>query len=255
MSMRAPMGREAAASERAREARKSIELFRRHLRVVEANSAELLDRVFRLRYQVYCVERGFENAADHPDRCERDRDDGRSSHFLVLDRATGSALGTVRLILPRSGDDLPLFRLIGSGNHAGFELPRRTTAEVSRFAVARASRKRLEEMWRRGAGRRTALPLVTFGLIEAVVTMSALGGITHIVAMMEPALLRLLRRLAIEFHPIGCLVQHHGLRQPGWAAMAQLADRVKERRHELWELATDTGRRTLSAPGRAPAWS
>jgi N-acyl amino acid synthase of PEP-CTERM/exosortase system len=252
MSMRAPMGGEAATSRGDREDHGSVALFRRHLTVAEANSAALLDRVFRLRYQVYCIERGFENAAHYPDGRERDRDDGRSSHFLVLDRATGSAMGTVRLILPRPDDDLPVFRLLGSSG-AGFALPQRTTAEVSRFAVAKASRRRLEEVWRRGGGRRTALPLVTFGLIEAVVMMSAIGGITHIVAMMEPALLRLLRRLGIEFHPIGSLVEHHGLRQPGWAAMAPLVDRVKECRRDLWELATDAGRRPLSAPRPATA--
>ena len=78
--------------------------------------------------------------------------------------------------------------------------------------------------------------------------MSAIGGITHIVAMMEPALLRLLRRLGIEFHPVGALVEHHGLRQPGWAAMAVLVERVKECHRELWEIATDAGRRMPTAP-------
>ena len=41
--------------------------------------------------------------------------------------------------------------------------------------------------------------------------MSAFGEITHIVAMMEPALLRLLRRLGIAFHPLGDPIEHHGL--------------------------------------------
>jgi len=69
----------------------SFDYFKRNLSVVPADSDELLDRVFRLRFQVYCVERGFEDAAEHPNGRERDRDDRRSLHFLVLDRATGVA--------------------------------------------------------------------------------------------------------------------------------------------------------------------
>jgi N-acyl amino acid synthase of PEP-CTERM/exosortase system len=230
----------------------SFDYFKRNLSVVPADSDELLDRVFRLRFQVYCVERGFEDAAEHPNGRERDRDDRRSLHFLVLDRATGVAAGTVRLILPQIGNDLPVFRLTGTGKR-GMDLPLHSTAEVSRFAIAKAYRRRLEVGWRSGSGHRAALSIITFGLIQAIVMMSSVGGITHIVAMMEPALLRLLRRMSIEFHEVGGLVEHHGVRQPGWAAMAHLTERVKECHRELWEIATDGGRRLPTVPAIAPA--
>jgi N-acyl amino acid synthase of PEP-CTERM/exosortase system len=226
-----------------------FDLFKRYLTVVPADSKELLDHVFRLRFQVYCVERGFENLAEHPDGREHDCDDGRSVHFLVLDRATGEPAGTVRLILPQIGNDLPVLRLTGTRDPC---LPLHTTAEVSRFAVAKAFRRPLEASWC-CSRRRTALPIITFGLIQAIVMMSAIGGITHIVAMMEPALLRLLRRMSIEFHPVGGLVEHHGLRQPGWAAMGHLAERVKECHRDLWEIATDAGRRLPPLSALAPA--
>lgn len=230
----------------------AFDLFKRHLIVVPANSEELLDRVFKLRFQVYCLERGFEDPAGHPDGRERDCDDRRSLHFLVLDRATGDAAGTVRLILPQIGNDLPVLKLTGTRNPRPC-FPLATTAEVSRFAVARAFRRPLAESWRLGSTRRAALPLITFGLIQAIVMMSSLGGITHIVAMMEPALLRLLRRMSIEFHPAGGLVEHHGLRQPGWAAMGHVAERVKACHRDLWEIATDAGRRLPPLPNLALA--
>jgi N-acyl amino acid synthase of PEP-CTERM/exosortase system len=228
----------------------TVKLFRNCLTVVRVNSEEMLDRVFRLRFQVYCLERGFENAAEHPDGRERDRYDARSRHFLVFDRATACAMGTVRLILPCLGDDLPAVRMIGTNERQRVDLPLSTTAEVSRFAVAKTFRRELEAGWfhahglepQPSGGRSAALPLVTFGLIQAVLMMAVAGDITHIVAMMEPPLLRLLQRLGIEFHPIGGLVDHHGLRQPGWAAIERLIDRVRDCHHELWEIATDTGR-------------
>ena len=239
---------------------KTVDMFRNYLSVVCANSEEMLDRAFRLRFQVYCLERGFENAAEYPDGRERDCEDSRSLHSLLLDRATGLAVGTVRLILPHVGKDLPVFRLIGAERHR-IGLPLDTTAEVSRFAVAKAFRRQLEEGWNRGPGRAPisgggrgpALQLLTFGLIQAVVMMSAFGEITHIVAMMEPALLRLLRRLGIAFHPLGDPIEHHGLRQPGWAVLSHLIASIKNCHPELGEIITDTGWRMPEEPALAHA--
>ena len=91
-------------------------------------------------------------------------------------------------------------------------------------------------------GRGPALQLLTFGLIHAVAMMSALGGITHIVAMMEPALLRLLGRLGIAFHSLGRPVEHHGIRQPGWAVFSHLITSIKRCHPELGEIITGVER-------------
>ena len=238
-----------------------IELFRRYLAVVRAHTEEELDSVFRLRFQVYCLERGFEDATEYPDGRERDGDDARSLHSLLLDRATGSAVGTVRLILPYGGGDLPVFRLIGSRERYRAGLPLETTAEVSRFAVAKTFRRQIENGWRpgpgsaavAGCGREPAYQLLTAGLIRAIVTMSAVGGITHIVAMMEPTLLRLLGRLGVAFHPLGEPVEHHGRRQPGWAVITHLIASIKNRHPELGEIIADIGRRTLEQPALVQA--
>jgi N-acyl amino acid synthase of PEP-CTERM/exosortase system len=233
---------------------RSFDLLRRYLTVVEANSTELLDDVFRLRFQVYCLERGFEDAAEYPDGRERDHDDSRSAHFLVFYRGTGSPLataaGTVRFIMPRPGIELPVLGLLSAEERRLVDLPLDSTAEVSRFAVAKAFRRRLEnELFGNSIRSGTVegpfgqrLPLLTFGLLRAVVMMSIHGGITHIVAMMEPALLRLLARLGVEFNAIGKPVEHHGERQPVWATMTSLVERVKRRCPELWDFATDAGR-------------
>ena len=39
------------------------------------NDPELMERSYRLRYQVYCVERGFLDAGDYPEQLERDEFD------------------------------------------------------------------------------------------------------------------------------------------------------------------------------------
>lgn len=229
------------------------ELFNRFLSVVPADTQSLLDQAFRLRFQVYCVERGFEDPADYPDGRERDGDDLRSLHSLLIDRATGVAVGTVRLILPHHGDELPVFRVIGARERSATRLLPETTAEVSRFAVAKSFRRQIEHGWGSHASctamasrvRTDAIQLLTFGLIRAVVMMSAFGGITHIVGMMEPALLRLLARLEIAFHPLGGLVEHHGIRQPSWAVMRQLITSINNHHPELGEIISDAGKRVL----------
>jgi hypothetical protein len=53
--------------------------FERHFTPEVALSPSQFEDVFRLRYQVYCLEKGFEDAARFPDGCERDRYDG---HFV-----------------------------------------------------------------------------------------------------------------------------------------------------------------------------
>lgn len=226
----------------------SFELFNRCLAIVPADTDDLLDHAFRLRYQVYCVERGFEDAADHPDGLEQDGDDVRSLHSLLIERSTGVPVGTVRLILPWPEKPLPVFRVVAPSQGQGLGLPASTTAEVSRFAVAKAFRPQLGNAWSGHAARNSAqrsgrgptLQLLTFGLISAVVRMAALGGVTHIVGLMEPAFLRLLGRLGIAFHPLGELVEHHGLRQPGWAVMTRLIASIKNHHAELGEIISDT---------------
>ena len=72
-----------------------------HFRVVSADTPGLIRRAQEIRYQVYCVERQFEDPDDHPDGRETDHFDFHSVHSLLIHRASGHAVGTVRLVLPR----------------------------------------------------------------------------------------------------------------------------------------------------------
>jgi N-acyl-L-homoserine lactone synthetase len=129
-----------------------LEAFQRYFEVVLVSTDALREQVFRLRYQVYCVETRFEDAAHFPDEMERDAFDSQSVHALLRHRATGWWAGTVRLVLPASADPErrfpveescgPVFAPERLGN---LRLPRETTAEVSRFAVSKEFRRRHAE--------------------------------------------------------------------------------------------------------------
>ena len=65
-----------------------VAAFHEYFEIIDANSPELLREVFRLRYQVLCVEQrapGFE-PSNYPDGLESDQYDRHSSHILLRHR-------------------------------------------------------------------------------------------------------------------------------------------------------------------------
>lgn len=236
--------------------------YNRYFQVIPANTPELLEKVFRLRYQVYCIEHSFEDAATFPDGLERDRFDAHSVHSLLTHRPSGSVAGTVRLILPGTEEpavDLPIEQVCREPVLQGAEqIPRKYTAEVSRFAVTKTFRRRVgeagspsgvtEESLREqksagasGSDRRMAHH-ITLGLIASLVQMSAENGILVWCSVMDRALLRLLTRIGIHFTNIGPEIEYHGKRQPCFAFLTVLLERVKKERPDVWEILTDDGR-------------
>lgn len=57
---------------------------------------------YRLRYQVYCEELGFEDKTQYPGQMEFDTWDKHSVHFLVRNRYSGAWLGTLRVVFHNS---------------------------------------------------------------------------------------------------------------------------------------------------------
>jgi N-acyl amino acid synthase of PEP-CTERM/exosortase system len=247
-----PTGRASANS------RKLREVYSEYFDVVRADSPDLIREAHRLRYQVYCVENAFEDPLEHPDGLERDEFDSHSAQSLLVHRSTGTVAGTVRLILPqprRPGLGLPMFSLCREPElHNGRLLPRGSTAEISRFAISKAFRRRAEDLGASGAGpvlprgeERRVIPHITLGLMKAVAWMSDEYGITHLCAVMEPALLRLISRFGLFFTPLGPLVSHHGQRQPCYATVDALAQGLLSHRPEALELITEAGKYHASA--------
>ena len=234
-------------------ARGSLELFARYsacFKSILADSPSLIRAAQSLRYQVYCLERHFEEPAQHSNGLECDEDDSRSIPGLVYYKDDPAPIGTARLILPRSDQakSLPVQRLLESNSVSTSRFfPSAATAEVSRFAISKAFRKRvaisLERKTRepgRAAELYTALPCL--GLIQAMLRASMAQGITHWLAIMEPKLLRLLATLGIHFKSVGPLVSFHGLRQPSYCCIADMLDQLACEKPEHWNIVTDCGR-------------
>ena len=96
---------------------------------------------------------------------------------------------------------------------------------------------------------RRLMPILSLGLIAAVTQMGLARGITHVCAVMEPALLRLLRRVGIAFKTAGPLVDYHGLRQPCYAECTELLEQVRGARPDCWRMMTSAeARATFPLP-------
>jgi N-acyl amino acid synthase of PEP-CTERM/exosortase system len=222
--------------------------------IVPAIAPSLREAAYRLRYQVYCVEHGFEDPRGR-DGLETDHYDDHSVHSLLVHRASGLVAGTVRLILPvqrRGTASLPIGSLcVDRRLRDPLVFPPERTAEISRFAVAKAFRRavRGEASDAHGrSGRRAlsfhlsmAMPYITLGLMKAVGHMAARNGITHLCAIMTPAMLRLIGRLNISFEPLGPTVTSHGVRQPCFAEMDRLATIIPRDEVDFFRLKNKIG--------------
>ena len=202
-----------------------------------ADTPEAVEEAHRLRYQVYCLERGYESSDTG---LEIDEFDARSRHVVLRHRPTGRAVGTVRLVLfgPDAGEyALPIQQFCAPEILDRF--PLHATAEISRFAVSKELR---------GVAGVSATP-IHVGLMRGIIEVSQELGLTHWCAVMERSLLRLLRATAIHFHPIGPPVAHHGLRQPAYGTIGQIVSRVRREKPAIWNFVNRDG--LLSNPASA----
>ncbi len=231
-----------------------VQFFYKCFEVVSANTPELIDEAYKLRYQVYCEEKGFEDAEQFPDGREFDEYDRRAAHSLIRHRESGVFVGVVRLVLPDSSDSgelLPAEQYCPLSSHPELaKLPRHLVAEVSRFSVSKTFRRRIAEIdsisgiyqdevadSTRVHPRfdRRLLPHVTVGLIAALVRMCREHGIHYCYSVMEPTLLKLLGRFGIHFQSVGEPVDCRGLRVPSFFAGDDL-QAMMHKRPDIWSL-------------------
>jgi N-acyl amino acid synthase of PEP-CTERM/exosortase system len=216
-----------------------VEIFREAFEVVPVDSPALSEEVHRLRYQIYCVENGFEDPRQHPDGLERDRFDAHSALCLLMHRPSGIFIGTVRLILPLAQTPRESFSVQQACHDPIVSDPRRfpctSTGEISRICISRERRRQCD-----------APPEIMqhafVGLAQASVRLSVENGITHWLGLMEPIFIKRVARLGIYFDKIGDPVEYHGKRQPISADLTAMLATVHSLQPEVWEVMTDEGR-------------
>lgn len=235
--------------------RRLVDIFADYFEVVQAETPMLLKIAYRLRYQVYCLETGFEDPTKCPNQLEKDAFDKHSAHALLRHKHTGIFAGTVRLVLPREGlkNCFPIHNLVRDPFFFDEKrFPPMSIAEISRFAISKEFRKRLGEYHSPSAAsehqmlvlkreEQRIIPHIILGLFIGMIKMSAEKGIKHWFCVMEPALIRLLSRYGLYFTPCAPKVNYHGIRQPCYAHIEEFLERAHKERPDVWELITNDG--------------
>jgi len=195
---------------------------------VDRQDVELMEKVYRIRYQVYCLESGFLNPSDYPDEMESDEYDPYSIHFIAIHGQ--NPIGTVRLI-KKSDLSFPL------EDHCNIKatncaIVRSKLVEISRLAISKTFRKRTEdglygiesyltvaeggilplsptpeEAAKHSRRRR---PEIVLGLYRQMFQESKRLGINFWYAAMEKKLERLLKKFQFAFDQIGEPVDYYG---------------------------------------------
>ena len=227
-------------------------MFDKHFEAFLADSEEARDLHFRLRYQVYCTETGWEDPSRFPDGRETDEYDEASAAFLVRRKKKLDWMATMRLVVG-SIDELPVSR------HAPIEIDR--MPETARRRIAEFSRLCLLGKYRRQTGRTTdegvlkpgrftdeAVPItrdlddsflqsasrlseswIMLGMIRAAYAYSRVNAIDYWIFLIADGLARIIRRSGFDIEPIGEAVEHRGLRRPYLFDVVHGADHMSER--------------------------
>lgn len=207
-----------------------VESFRNYFEIIPAFNAELRENVFRIRYNVYAEELGWEDRKNFPAGMEKDAFDSHSLHCLLRHRPSNEFIGCVRLVVNNPDTPNTLFPIEESfetnfaDTHAKLvPYERHQLGEISRIAVLSSFRHRQGEKNkphteiedpRSQREERRRFPHIALGLYLAAGALGIAQGKLCVFAMMEPKLARRLRIFGIKFEQLAEPIEHRGLRAP-----------------------------------------
>jgi N-acyl amino acid synthase of PEP-CTERM/exosortase system len=177
----------------------------------------------RIRYQVFCLDKGFENPDDFSTARETDAWDDRSAHFIVQNRKTLQWVAATRIVMPKPGKDLPVDQLGAFDRHRLGDLDQ-PVGEISRFCIINNRSREVElpegvvpgpnslAAWGIGSIGKSQQFEVTLGMIRTIIIFALKRDIDYCVMLVTDAFARLLRKLGVSLHQAGPVTEHRGLR-------------------------------------------
>lgn len=214
---------------------------------------KVLKDTFRMRYELYVDEFGFERKEDHPNGIETDVYENESVHFACLNESD-SVVGTLRLVL-NSEKGFPI-------EHATkLNFPKEKpdpdkTGEISRLTVTKDLRRRKEDgmygvesylkkkeggilpddgtIPKEMAGRKN--PIIVLGLYQVMFHESLRQGLTHWYMITEKKVFYALKKYGFLFQQIGEPIQYHGERIPYFANIHELVVNLKQTDENMYDL-------------------
>jgi len=192
----------------------------------------LLMEIFRLRYEVYCLECQFLEPLDYPDGLEVDSYDQRSFQ-VASHNLEGVLVGSMRFVLANEGQEFPFEEHCSTFDDFTFP-PREQCGEVSRLVVRKNYRRRAgDSLQGMSKGfqeqgnvsnigqpepntesgdkdRRNNTPQILLGMYREIYRYSRRNGVNYWFVAMERSLARILNRMGLRFIPIGPQTDYYG---------------------------------------------
>jgi N-acyl-L-homoserine lactone synthetase len=156
-----------------------------YLKKVESDDE--ISEVYKLRYNVYCQEKKFEEENEFPDQLEIDEYDVYAVHFLA--KKNDRVVGTARMIL---------------NNPIGFPAEKHCKLDISLEGINRQE--------------------IVLGLIREIVQEGRRLGIKYFYAAMAKSFQKILLNCGIIFLQAGPEIDYHGKRAPYITWMKNIED-------------------------------
>jgi len=233
-------------------------IFFENFEIIPATSPRLLDEVFKIRFDVLCLDKVVETFEKnkYPQGLEMDEFDERSQHYLVYHKESDTYAATVRLIYSGGNKELTTFPVIqAAGNKFDIKslsaMPTGEIAEISRLLIRKEFRTRLKkdvftegtyEDYKKLAREKRLVTHPIIGLLTAIMRMSSQNGIKYWFAGMEPSLDKRLRQLGLHLSPLGPMMNFHGMRRPYLGVIDDVINALYFNNRDIWSFITEQGK-------------
>jgi len=206
-----------------------VQGFKQYFDIQKAESPEVLNDVYRIRYGVYCKEFGFDLPSNQG--LERDEFDRYSHHCLLTHKATDKKVGCIRVIsLPEAArqKELPFITHCADSLYRDEVDPNTVNSgdvcEISRVAVVSEFRRRPGEASSKDGlvshlkttneelEQTRRFPYIAPSLYLAAGAIFLASQKNQIFVATEPRLIKSLSMIGIRFHQVSELADYHGQR-------------------------------------------
>ncbi len=212
--------------------------------ITRINTPELLDQAFKLRYEVYIKDCGYEFHNPYgADEIEKDSYDEHSYHCLLFHKPTNNPIGYIRLIpyKKNGGYLLPVEKFgINFKKSIISKLRSSTMGEISRMAIHPSFRRRLSdrlykfECSENSNGSRFRVNYLPASLVLACGALMKNHHMEHSVALMEYKLAVLIKKYGVVFEKIGDSIQLNGTRTPFLMSSQEIYENLSDDFKELF---------------------
>ncbi len=217
-------------------------MFDDKFRVCFADTPHGLELHQRIRYQVFCLEKGFEDPAAFSRERETDAWDDQAAHFVVQDKRSGQWVAATRVVLPHPSRKLPVETL--QSIEPPIELaPDARVGEISRFCIINAKEIEVAPVsvavqdelarWDIGSVRSRERYEIVMGMIRSVVIFALKRKIDYCYMLITPPFARLLKKLGVVLHQAGAPVEYRGKRTPYIVNMRESVSRMITRSQDV----------------------